>query len=240
MNLYFVFAMSIALIFSVNCSSSKNKFPVQNETNRGSGGPGSGIPAEQNNPDDPTGDTSPAPTPAPTPVALSGNEKIVDDAYLALFNRNAEQAGLDYWTDQIEDRGDDADAVISVLADIAINCQGDDRIRLLAEQDRIDEAIELIEEADKIFPGFLIDEFIHSLYNKYFNRDAENAGLNYWRDQYNRSNRVFSANLQFEADLLFGVQQGSVDAQSVLNDSLRRAWAEEIFDLVDATPTWYQ
>lgn len=238
MNLQIVLAMSIALIFSVNCSSSKNRFPTKSSSSvdRESGEQGSGIPGGN---EDPGESNSPIPAPSPTPVALTGNQKVVNDAYVFFFNRNAEDAGLDYWVTQIIDRGDNDQAVETVLADIIIaaNTGNGDRAKVLATADRIKEAISLIEEADKTFPSYLRVEYVKHIYQKYFARAPDSAGLDFWLGNYDRADKLFSANLQFEADILFGAQ--GVDQQTILNDSLRRAWAEEIFDLVDARPSWY-
>ncbi len=248
MKLSFVFAMTIALIFSVNCSQSSNRLPTKKNVNtdRESGNRGGTIPSEpesdngNNSPSPtPTPTPTPSPTPTPTPVALTGNQKVVNDAYQFFFERDAEQAGLDYWVQQIVNRGNDSESRISVLADIVINSNvaNGDRAKSINNDNKINEAIDLIRDADRTFPNFLREEYINAMYLLYFGRNAEPAGLDYWLTQYNRASQ-FSANIQFESDLLHGAQGN--DQTAVLINANRRAWAEEIFDEVNSTPQWYQ
>ena len=233
MKLSFVFAMAIALIFSVNCSQSKipTKSKSSSSVDRESGNGGGTVQPEPDN-----GSNT---TPAPTPVALTGNQKVVNDAYQFFFDRDAEQAGLDYWVQQIVNRGDDDASRTSVLADIVIssNVANGDRAKSVDNNNKINEAIDLIREADRTVPDFLLEDYINAMYLLYFGRNAAQAGMDYWLTQYNRSS-PFSANTQFESDLLHGAQGN--DQTAVLVNANRRAWAEEIFAEVGSTPSWYQ
>ncbi len=244
MKLSFVFAMVIALIFSVNCSQSNNRLPTKTSVNtdRESGNRGGTIPSvpeADNGNNSPSSTPTPTPVPSPTPAALTGNQKVVNDAYQFFFERDAEQAGLDYWVQQIVNRGNDSESRISVLADIVIysNVANGDRAKSINNDNKINEAIDLIRDADRTFPNFLREEYINAMYLMYFGRNAEQAGLDFWISQYNRASE-FSANIQFESDLLHGAQ--GIDRTAVLINANRRAWAEEIFDEVNSTPQWYQ
>ena len=68
--------------------------------------------------------------------------------------------------------------------------------------------------------------YINAMYLLYFGRNAAQAGMDFWLGQYNRSS-PYSANVQFESDLLHGAQGN--DQTAVLTNANRRRFNRGVF-----------
>lgn len=139
---------------------------------------------------------------------------VVQYAYLAYFGRPADAAGMDYWGKQLQAANAPTDPA-ALAGQYAANAGVRAVLDAFANSD----------EARLLYPGSTRD-FVAAVYRNLFQRDADQAGLDYWTQAIDKGVITRS---QAALSIMNGAQHkdpGTLRSKLAVADAFTRAFAE--------------
>lgn len=141
-----------------------------------------------------------------TPLELTGGTAQI--AYVAYYGRPADNGGLKFWNDVLTDSG------------ISYAPRGGDRLTG-SEQETYDRVVNQFgnsDEADRLFGSIEGNRNkINQVYQFAFNRDGDEAGLDFWTEQLDKNNVTLAT---FALEVALGAQNEDI---TVLNNKITSA-----------------
>ncbi|MCG8611403.1 MAG: DUF4214 domain-containing protein, partial [Pseudomonadales bacterium] len=122
-------------------------------------------------------------------MASSASIDLVQQAYIAYYGRPADQAGLEFWCQELDNNGGDLTAIVDAFANS--------------------------EEYTEYLGGLALEERLNAIYQNAFNRDGDADGIAFWQESI--ENGTISAAQASLAILQGGIDAGDPDATVVAN-----------------------
>ena len=141
----------------------------------------------------------------------------INSVFQKYFNKNADSSGLNYYKNQLTDKSKEVQVQINILN----GANSKDRETLRTKN--VGKALSWVHKNGQTLPSYLLDyRTINSMYRRYFGKDGDQDGLNYWVGEYHKRGKKYKT---VERDIIYNCQ--GAERSALVNNSQRKGDAHK-------------